>query len=213
MKKFEYIVKTYLPSENLCVMYIGANTGQELEYFFKYFKSASIYCFEPLKRTVVVLEKTISNLKEKYSDVDLNIEVINKAVCNTDGDIEIWHDPKSPTHQSATIMPLPHPGDKSHHHIDKMMVKGIKLDTFIQEKKIDKIDLIYADVEGAQGPLIDGADKALQISEHLYIETDGWWGGLNLEGIKERLKDKFSVELRLSHDTFFIRKPLQRSDG
>ncbi len=203
MAEVNYIIQNYLPSEDVCIMYIGANTGQELKYFFSHFKSGVIYCFEPLERTISVLKETINKIREKDPNPNLNIEIINKAVCDIDGDITIWHDPEQPTHQSATIMPLPRPGDKSTHHIDKMLIRGIKLDTFVKERNINKIDLIYADVEGAQGRLLDGATDTLEFTEYLYLETDALWGGPELSVIQKKLEGKFYVILKLGSDTFF----------
>ena len=210
MSSIAHIIKTYLPIENACVMYIGANTGQELEDFFSHVKSGNIYCFEPLKRTISFLEITIMNLKLAYPESDIDVEIIQKAVCNKDGDIIIHHNPQDPAHQSATIMPLPE-GEKSwtQHHIEEILTPAIKLDTFIQDRQIEKIDLIYADVEGAQAPLLDGATNALQISEHLYIETQSLWGGLSYTDIVNRLDGQFGVELKLGVDTFFKKQTLK----
>jgi len=202
---FEGIVDNYLPTDNVCVVYVGANMGQELEYFYNHFNSAQIYCFEANPSCISFLEITALNLKLKFPEKDIEIEIHNKAMCDRDGQIILYHDPSEDAHQSATIMPLPVDTDWSgpSHHQAEIFTDAVRLDTFIEEKKINKIDLLYADVEGAQKELLAGAKNALQETDYLYIETQKLWGGPSHDDLIKMLEEHFSVEVKVDCDTLF----------
>tara|TARA_R110000824_G_scaffold67912_8_gene175911 strand:+ start:1246 stop:1947 length:702 start_codon:yes stop_codon:yes gene_type:complete len=218
----ETIVTKYLPTDDVCVIYIGANTGQELTFFYQHFNSATIYCFEALKNTISFLQITASNLKLKYPGKDIETEIHNRAVCNRDGQIVLYYNPDDPAHQSATIMPfLPHELEKkgaraarrrSKRPEVEILTDAIKLDTFIKEKKINKIDLLYADVEGAQKALLLGATESLEKTDYLLLETQELWGGPTKTQLTNMLSDHFVVEVELGADTLFKNINLPKED-
>ena len=200
---FQGVVNNYLPTDDVCVIYVGANPGQELEFFYEHFNSATIYCFEANPACISFLEITISDLKNGFPDKDIKVEVYNKAVCNNDNKILLYHNPESPFHQSATIMPLPPYETKTKHHKAKILTDAVRLDTFIEDNKINKIDLLYADVEGAQKELLSGATSALRKTDYLYIETQSLWAGPTRKQLIKMLEEHFIVEVKVDCDTLF----------
>ena len=83
------------------------------------------------------------------------------------------------------------------------MTDAIKIDTFVKEKNIGHIDLLYADVEGAQRELILGAQASLEKTDYLFLETQVLWGGPNKTQLIEMLEARFVVEIKLGVDTVF----------
>ena len=160
--------------------------------------------FEANPACISFLEITIANLKNRFPDKDIKVEVYNKAVCNNDNKILLYHNPESPSHQSATIMPLPPHGDYTlKHHQAEILTDAIKIDTFVKEKNIGHIDLLYADVEGAQKELLAGATGALQKTDYLYIETQELWAGPTRKQLIKILEERFIVEVKVGWDTLF----------
>ena len=100
-------------------------------------------------------------------------------------------------------MPLLPRETKRKHHKAKILTDAVRLDTFIEEKKINKIDLLYADVEGAQKELLGGATSALQKTDYLYIETQQLWGGLTRAQLIKMIEERFIVEVKVGWDTLF----------
>jgi FkbM family methyltransferase len=128
--------------------------------------------------------------------------VYNKAVCNNDNKILLYHNPAATSHQSATIMC--HEGlGSSRHHKAEILTDAIKIDTFVKEKNIDHIDLLYADVEGAQKELLLGAQSSLEKTDYLFLETQELWGGPTKTQLTKMLADRFVIEIKLGPDTVF----------
>lgn len=73
---------------------------------------------------------------------------------------------------------------------DKVVVPTIKLDDFVNETKIEQIDLIWIDVQGAELMVLKGAISSLAITKHVYCEVaveSGYVGGVNYEDLKFEL--------------------------
>jgi hypothetical protein len=49
-------------------------------------------------------------------------------------------------------------------------VELVALDTFYQEHKLDVVDFIWADIQGAEGEMIRGGRRMLEHTRYLYIE-------------------------------------------
>jgi len=196
-----------LPKDDAVVLYVGANTGQELHCFYEHMNSATIYAFEANPTCISFLQITVQNLNFVHAGKNITVEIYNKAVCNQDGEIILHHDPgQGPAHQSATIMPLPPAAKTSRHHRASLLTPAIMIDTFVSDNNIDKVDLLYADVEGAQAPLLSGAAQTLPTIDYVYIETQHLWDGLTHKQIVEELSDDFVVDEKYGCDTLFRNK-------
>jgi FkbM family methyltransferase len=77
----EQIVLDYFKNKSgeLCVLDIGANKGQSIEFFLKTFKNPIIYAFEP---NLELFNKLVT--KYKYCS---NITLINKGVSDINGSL------------------------------------------------------------------------------------------------------------------------------
>jgi 2-O-methyltransferase len=91
-------------------------------------------------------------------------------------------------------------------------VPTITLDTLARERSLDRIDLIWADVQGAEDLLIAGGQAALARTQYLFTEfsdTEVYQGQIPLAKILERLPggpsawsivEKFPYDVLLRND-------------
>jgi FkbM family methyltransferase len=137
--------------EAATVFDIGANVGYFSLLAARSFKSknATVYAFEPVT-------KTFNRLKENiFLNNFSNVRVFQKAVSSNNGAIKInignnqnWGMSSINTHEYLS-------GDSE-------IIECITLDSFCETQKIDKIDLIKIDVEGAEYRVLKGMEVVLQ---------------------------------------------------
>ena len=140
---------------DMTIIDIGAHRG-----FFSFLSAklmedkGKIYSIEPDSVNLSRLKKGLR--ANKYN----SIKIIQLAISNKNGFLKLYK------------------GDKSGHHsltedmgYGSTVVKVQKLDDFIKENKIKKVDLIKVDVEGADVEVIEGAQELLK-QENLKIIMD-----------------------------------------
>lgn len=125
------------------VVDVGANTGIWIEYINHVAKCGKIYAIEPNLQA-------LRTLRDTYTADDITL--IDKALCDSDGEIDFFVDPGNSTigsirknHQEALTI--------SH------KVKSISFRTFIKEYNIDHIDLFKMDIEGGEYPFFESMQK------------------------------------------------------
>ena len=168
-------IKDLLKKDNPIIFEIGCNDGEDTEQFLKEFKNIKLHCFEPDPRA-------IKQFKQRINDKRCSLHEV--AISNNDGKADFNLSNSDPTKlwtpkeiganwnkSSSLKKPYMH----LHFHrwcfFDKTIkVKTTKLDTFIKKNNINNIDFIWADVQGAEKDLIEGAKKALTITQYFYTE-------------------------------------------
>ena len=122
---------------------VGANTGLFSLFMASKFKSIEVHAFDPIKLNISLLSASI-----EINDFS-NIVVNQTCVGDYDGLVEF-----SISSDSAYSSILDS-GRKP--EIKKIQIPIIRLDTYILNLKINKIDVIKIDVEGAEKLVITGA--------------------------------------------------------
>jgi len=196
------------------IVEIGANNGGHTGDFLKMFPSAKIYCFEPDKRAAAKFRAKIN---------DPRVTLFELAIGAEDGETEFHVSsglpPNSPEaqklypqgwDQSGSIRP-----PKTHTKVwpwvtfeQKTRVRVQRLDTWAKTHGIEKIDLIWADVQGAESDLILGALNTLKSTRVFYTEysNDEWYEGqASLTQLVDMLPD-FELTDRFSMDVLFKNK-------
>lgn len=131
---------------------IGANTGIYSLVAKSINNNANVYAFEPVER---VFDKLIYNNKLN----NYNISCYQYALSNKNGKAVIYDIPEMEHIYSVTVnKDLTLPGTKTM----KKEIKTKTLDTFIEENKIEKIDLIKIDVETHEPEVLEGYIKHIQ---------------------------------------------------
>jgi FkbM family methyltransferase len=176
------------------IIEIGANVGQTTVAFIKRMPKAKIYCFEPDPRAA-------QHFREVFSALDANVTLFECAVGDAtgtvvfhqssgEGDLKDWN-------QSGSIRE-----PKSHLQVwpwikfqDQIDVPIVRLDDWALTHDITDVDFIWADVQGAEIDLINGAKHTLARTRFFYTEysNDEWYEGqITLEHLYKSLNG-FSV--------------------
>jgi len=143
----------YLRSiDNPILFDIGASIG-DFSMLPIFNKSLKCYSFEPhpflfrFLRTHVIVNDLIDNTY-----------IFNYAICDRDADVDFWISKNGNRSGQSCILCEPDftEGCK------KTTVKGIKLDTIVDEIKPKKIDLLKIDVEGAEILVLNGGEQTLR---------------------------------------------------
>jgi FkbM family methyltransferase len=154
VKNFEYLGK--LLNENSIVVDVGAHLGVYTNFFTQIIKdNGKIYSIELNPSTFNRLQNTYSTYK--------NITLLNKAVSNTDGIVDFYHDGGHT--QTTNILGF----DANRNINDKIgSIESIRLDTLLNKE--DNIDLIKIDVEGAEIKVLEGLSGVVSKVSHLLVE-------------------------------------------
>ena len=198
-------IKKYLNKDNPVIIEIGANIGQTTTFFLKSFPKAKIFCFEP---DPLVAARFRNNIKNK------NVTLFEVAVGNKNGDVVFF--------QSSGTKPLEDRSEsgsfkKPKYHLVKhkdivfktrVIVPVVKLDDWVKDQNIQQVDLIWADVQGAEEDLILGAKKTLKKTRFFYTEYSNLEYYENQISLKEicTLLDDFFIHRIFFYDVLMINK-------
>lgn len=150
-----------LSSQCEYVFDIGANIGwYSLHFSLK--ENTNIYSFEPITKIYEQLEKNISLNKKE------NIKAFNLALTDTEGEVEFFYDPLNATASSEkNILDT---------DLEPVICKQIPLDIFVKKNKIEKMDLIKCDVEGAEIKVIKGGLNTIKLHKPIiFLEMLRKW--------------------------------------
>jgi len=92
----------------------------------------------------------------------------------------------------------------------KQDVQIRRLDSVTRDLGLDKIDLIWADVQGAEADLICGARQTLKTTRYFFTEFSDrelYSGQINLRQMRALLPD-FKLVKKLRHDVLFRNRNL-----
>jgi FkbM family methyltransferase len=193
-----YIKKLLNNIENPTILEIGCNDGQDTIEFIDTFSELKIYCFEPDQRAYDQFVNKVCSDK---------CNIYNIALSNVDGEIDFHmsdsnqkdlYTPRSVGdnwNKSGSIKkPKKHKEVHPWCKFDKVVkVKTLKLDTWISDKNIDKIDFVWMDVQGAEEEVINGGLEAFNNKvKYLYTEysqIELYEGNSSIEKITSLLSD------------------------
>jgi FkbM family methyltransferase len=133
---------------------VGANIGAATVYFALNYKEATIYSFEPTTINFDLLVLNTSHYK--------NIQVFQKGLFNNNQIEKIYFNPENPERNS-----LNNQWAQSDTYEE---IELIRLDDFLSENKIDKIDLLKIDTEGCEIQILETIEKYLAEIEVIYLE-------------------------------------------
>jgi len=132
------------------ILDIGANVGEISIYLSKMYQNSKIYSIEPSKRNLSIFKKNLDDQFDKCS----NIMIIEKAVCDYNGKIDIT----SSLNAANTIM-LNHELNRTLKGYDKKIIDNVEevdaitLNELCKQNNIIEIDFMKVDIEGAE-PLL-----------------------------------------------------------
>ena len=148
--KFIDIINEHIKSEINVILDIGARDLTESIFFSEKFPNSKIISFECNPQTLPTCKEILKN----YS----NIELIDKAVNDYNGVCKFY--PINPS-KTKTTWPDGNPGASSlfvangnypfeNYVQDEIDVSCVRIDTILQERNIDKVDIIWMDLQGGE---------------------------------------------------------------
>jgi len=134
---------------------VGANTGQSVRQYRKYFPDAHIYAFEPFHDAFAELSASFAK--------DIGVTCINKSVSAAPGRQKFHVYETSVTN---SLMPFI-PGAQKYVPFSTELKKTVEvdvtcLDSYCQANAINHIDILKLDTQGAELDIIAGASDLLK---------------------------------------------------
>lgn len=163
-------------SESQVVIDVGANVGNYAEDVLKYNPNIKLYAFEPHP-------KTYKKLIEKSEK--LNFEAINKGCADEIGKLKFYDYASNDGSEHATLLAGVF---ENIYHKDTIVyeVDVTTLDNFIQDRKIQKVDLLKIDTEGFEYNVLKGLEQSLKANKIKAIHFE--FNSMNIIG-KVFMKD------------------------
>jgi len=169
------IIKNLIQNLNPIIFEIGCADGIDTKEFLEIFGDGlKIYCFEPDTRNIEVFTKGGFRpiMPEFTSPINSkNVVFEPKAVGNVNGVVEF--------NQSSTIYSssLKAPTENLFRTWSEISfntileVESVTLDRYVEQNKIELIDFIWADVQGAEDLLIEGGKNTFETKvKYFYTE-------------------------------------------
>lgn len=176
---------TFKPSN---VFEIGANYAQDAEYLRKRFglKESDVYVFEPHSAII----KAVRDL--------YNFNSYDFAISNHNGRA-VFHaiDIENNEYKNSGISSLKKGLTSDSRNFVDIEVEVIRMDGFIQKNKIESIDFLKLDVEGANYEVLEGFGEELSRVKSIQVEGEyrQYWEGQKLYWDIEELLRRNNFEL------------------
>lgn len=159
---FDEIYQKYLRKKPI-IIDVGANEGQSIKRFSSIFNNCIIHSFEPINKCFDQMVKDFPG-KNYYKN--------NYALSNKNTNRKFFINEQLVTSGFNKI-------NKSYHHIEiknkiknTVMVKTIKLDTYLYLNKIKKVDILKIDTQGHELDVLKGSKKSLKKNIINFIEVE-----------------------------------------
>ena len=191
--------KKNINKKNPVIFDVGAFDGNDSLEFLKIFNNPKIYAFEADNRSTSFLKKYIK---------DTNINLIKLALSDVNGEIQFYqseseirrHDrynnEKTWTSSSSIKKPDNHLNIFPDIQFKLNKTESVRLDTWILDKDIDFIDIMWVDVNGGESEFISGSYNTLVNKvKFLYIEFTAvdnkklFYGSFSVNDIKNKLNN------------------------
>lgn len=162
------IIKKLLGKDNPTIFEIGCADGKDtLEFISTFGPGLKIHCFEPEIKNIKIVKETVKfdghHLFEGAVSNNNGSIIFNRSRTDNESDLSYSGSIKRPKHHLTNW-----PFIKFDQQVE---VKTITIDTYCKENNIDFIDFIWADVQGAELDMIEGA-KEMLTNKVRYIYTE-----------------------------------------
>jgi FkbM family methyltransferase len=176
-----------IPRDIQVVLDLGAAGGEEARFFLEHYPSAEVYCFEPDSRSLPGLQAI----------EDTRCHAFPIAIGAYDGEASFYLSQSRGANDEWTVSsslrkPKLHLQNWPEISVrrEPVPVECRTLDTWCSEMSIAAIDLLWADIQGAEIDLIDGAKRMLPRTHFFFTEfgdSEFYKGQMGLRAIEARL--------------------------
>jgi FkbM family methyltransferase len=199
------LLKLYGKNDKLTILDIGGCEAEESIRYSRIFPFSSIYIFEPLPKNQKLATDNIIKYKAG------NIELVPLAVSDKEGFSHFYVSSGHPENQPNELdwdfgnksSSLLNPEKKNNPNWlkfnDIIDVKTITLNTFLIENKINEVDFIHMDVQGAEMKVLRGAKDYLAKIKTIWLEVS------NVELYKEQ-PFRIDIECFMNENNFYLAK-------
>ncbi len=179
--KIEYeLVSLFKKEDGLIIFDIGACEAEDSIRYSNLFSKSYVYAFEPRPDNYEKAKELIKQYKKT------NILLEQLALSNKNGVAEFHVSEGEPKdlknddnwnygNKSSSLLP---PSEQMKKHTEwlsfnkNIQVNTLRLDNYVAEKKIEEIDFIHMDVQGAELMVLDGAGKFLNNIKLIWLEVE-----------------------------------------
>ncbi len=199
-----------LTGEPALVLELGCNDGQHSRLFLEEYQGLQLHCFEPDPRPRERFPMKVD---------DKRCTLWPFAIAAADGEVS-FH-PSGGQNRNSWLPDWDLSGSirKPTGHLqfsswvtfkDPIKVPARSLDSWTREQELQRIDLIWADLQGAEVDMIEGGTRTMKMTRYLFTECYEkplYEGQINLQGILNRLKN-FELVWREKDDVLLRNKDL-----
>jgi len=170
--------KVFDVASPMVVFDIGACEGEDSIRYARLFKNAQVYAFEPLPKNIEIVKQNIANYKadrvtlvpQAFSDsIGVATFHVSSGVPKGQPAGEDW----DYGNKSSSLLP-PDELLKRHDWLKFNEAIEVKTDTiqhFCAERKIDAVDFIHMDVQGAELMVLNGAGPFMENIKAIWMEV------------------------------------------
>jgi FkbM family methyltransferase len=207
------LFKIFNPEAELTIFDIGGCEGEEAIRYSRIFPNASIFSFEPLPKNQ---ELVLENIK-KYEAT--NVKLVPFAISDEVGISQFYISSGHPENQSSDLdwdfgnkssSLLPPVSQNNHKWLkfnEKIDVPTITLHTFLIENKINEVDFIHMDVQGAELKVLLGAKHFINNIKAVWLEVS------DLEIYKNQPLRKGVERFMKSNGFYLVKSEMQGNFG
>ena len=157
---------------------VGSHKGETIKTFLKNFNIKKIYAFEASTFTYDVLEKNVRKIQNKYNNCNINTFNIGAGNSNEDKIFYDISDSNSSTFNKINENSLYFKRKnkilsfffKKNFFSKKYLTKQIRLFDFINQNRIEKIDILKIDTEGYELEVLKGMGYKINNVKFIYFE-------------------------------------------
>lgn len=207
MARYADLVERFCSFKPSNVFEIGANYAQDAEYLRKRFglKESDVYVFEPHSAIIKAIRKLY------------NFNSYDFAISNHNGRA-VFHaiDIANNEYKNSGISSLKKGLTTDSRNFIDIDVEVVRMDAFIQKNKIEAIDFLKLDVEGANYEVLEGFGSELSRVKSIQVEGEylPYWEGQKLYWDIEQLLRQNDFELvdfllsadGVQSDSFWVQK-------
>lgn len=171
------LLRLFNKEDNLTILDIGGCEGEESIRYSRLFPNATIFIFEPLPSNQELIKRNI----EAYHLN--NVTLLPVALSDVDGRSKFYVSSGHPEEENKDLdwdfgnksSSLLEPHDlKNHQWLEfknEIVVPTMTLSKFMMENKLEKVDFLHMDVQGAELKVLKGAKDKLRGIKAIWLEV------------------------------------------